>query len=160
MTVKTWLQQKTPREQLLLIVGLGIVLLALVWQLLWQPMLQAKTLSAQRVTNAERSLLAVRSLAQELVIARAASASDVNGGGNMAQTLDESASALGLRIASLEPTADNSSVSVRLNDVGMTTVLAWLYDIENSSTMSIDALTLSPVATPGNVNASLRLRGH
>jgi general secretion pathway protein M len=160
MTVKTWLQQKTPREQLLLIAGLGVVLMVLVWQLLWQPMLQAKTLSAQRVTNAERSLLAVRSLAQQLATARAASATGVNGGGNLAQTLDDSASALGLRIASLEPTADNSSVSVRLNDVSMTTVLAWLYDIENSGSLSIDALTLAPVATPGNVNASLRLRGN
>ncbi len=160
MTPKNWLQQKTSREQLILIAGLGVVLIVLVWQLLWQPMLQAMTLSAQRATNAEQSLLAVRSLAQELAAARATSASDASGSSNLAQSLDESASALGLRIASLEPTADNSSVSLRLNDVAMTTVLAWLYDIENSGAMSIDALTLSPVATPGNVSVSLRLRGH
>lgn len=159
MTVKNWLLQKTPREQLSLLIGLAVVLLAVLWLLLWQPMVQARALSTQRVSNAEQSLLVVRSLAQELVTAREMSGSDGSGAGNLAQSLDESASALGLRIASLEPAADNSSVSVRLNDVSMATVLAWLYDIESSGTMSIDALTLSPVSTPGNVIVSLRLRG-
>ncbi len=160
MKVRTWLQQKTPREQLIVLAGLGVVLTYLVWLLLWQPMLQARTLSAQRVANAEQSLLAVRVLAQELASARASAATGVSGTGNLAQSLDESASALGLRIASLEPAADNSSVAVRLNDVSMATVLAWLSDIENSGAMSIDALTLSPVQTPGNVTVSLRLRGN
>lgn len=160
MNVQGWLQQKTPREQLLLSGGLGIVLLVLVWQLLWQPMLQARTLSAQRVTSAEQSLLAVRSLALELTSARASSVSGTSGIDNPAQLLDASASALGLRIASLEPAADNSSVAVRLNDVSMATVLAWLYDIEKSGAMHIDSLTLAPVTTPGNVTVSLRLRGY
>lgn len=159
MKIKSWLQQKTPREQLILIAGLGMVLTYLVWLLMWQPMLQARALSAQRVTNAEQSLLAVRTLAQELAVARATSASGARGTGNLAQSLDESASALGLRIAALEPAADNSSVSVRLNDVSMSTMLAWLSDIESSGAMSIDSLTLSPVQTPGNVTVSLRLRG-
>lgn len=159
MKVKTWLQQKTPREQLILIAGLGMVLTYLVWLLLWQPMLQARALSAQRVINAEQSLLAVRTLAQELAVARTTSASGARGTGNLAQSLDESASALGLRIAALEPAADNSSVSVRLNDVSMSTVLAWLSDIESSGAMSIDSLTLSPMQTPGDVTVSLRLRG-
>ncbi|MBC54879.1 MAG: hypothetical protein CMQ34_13710 [Gammaproteobacteria bacterium] len=159
MKMKTWVQQKTPREQLILLAGLGVVMVVLVWQLLWQPMLQAKALSAQRVSNAEQSLLAVRSLAGELVSARASSTAGTGGSVNPAQLLDESASALGLRIASLEPAADNSSVAVRLNDVSMATVLAWLYDIENSGNMNIDSLTLSPVTTPGNVTVSLRLRG-
>ena len=159
MRIKSWLLQKTPREQLILLAGLAVVLMVLVWQLAWQPMLQARTLSAQRVSNAEQSLLAVRSLSQELAAARAATGSQTSGTGNLAQSLDESASALGLRIASLEPAADNSSVAVRLNDVGMASVLTWLNGIESSGSMSIDSLTLSPVTTPGNVSVSLRLRG-
>ncbi|HDZ10503.1 type II secretion system protein M [Pseudohongiella sp.] len=161
MKVRAWLQLKTPREQLILLAGLSVVLTYLVWLLLWQPMSQARALSAQRVANAEQSLLSVRVLAQELASARASAASGNSGtGGNLAQSLDESASALGLRIASLEPSADNSSVAVRLNDVSMATVLAWLSDVESSGVMSIDALTLSPVQTPGNVTVSLRLRGN
>lgn len=159
MTIKTWLQQKTPREQLILLAGLSVVLIYLVWLLLWQPMLQARALSVQRVNNAGQSLLAVRSLAQELAAARASSASGGSGTGNLAQSLDGSASALGLRIAALEPSADNASVSVRLNDVSMATVLAWLYDIESGGGMRIESLTLAPLTTPGNVNVSLRLRG-
>lgn len=160
MKVRNWLQTKTAREQLILLSGLGVVLVYLIWVLMWQPMLQARTLSAQRAANAEQSLIAVRSLAQQLVSARMTGASGDTGTGNLARTLDESASELGLRISSLEPSADNSSISVRLNDVGMATVLAWLYDIESNGTMSIDSLTLSPVRTPGNVAVSLRLRGN
>ncbi|MEX0740234.1 MAG: type II secretion system protein M [Pseudohongiella sp.] len=155
-----WFSQKTSREQLVLLAGVGVVMLYLIWLLLWQPMLQARELSAQRVASAEQSLLVVRGLAQELADARENPASGgVAGSGSLAQTLDESASALGLRIASLEPAADNSSVSVRLNDVGMAAVLAWLFEIERTGTMSIDSLTMAPVPTPGNVAVSLRLRG-
>lgn len=159
MKVQTWLQQKSPREQLILLAGLGVVVLYLLWLLLWQPMMQARALSAQRVTNAEQSLLAVRSLARELASVRATTTSAAGGTGNLAQSLDESASALGLRITSLEPAADNSSVAVRLNDVSMATVLTWLSGIESSGVMSIDSLTLSPVQTPGHVTVNLRLRG-
>ncbi len=101
----------------------------------------------------------MRSLARDLAGARISSTSGTGSAGSLAQTLDESASALGLRIAALEPAADNSSVAVRLNDVSMATVLAWLYEIENSGVMSINSLTLSPVQTTGNVTVSLRLRG-
>lgn len=159
MNIKSWLQQKTPREQVILLAGSAVVLIYLMWLLLWQPMLQARALSVQRLASAEQSLLMVRSLAQELAGARLKSASGVTNNGNLAQTLDESASALGLQIAALEPAADNSSISIRLTDVSMATVLAWLLEIESGGAMGIDSMTLSPVQTPGNVTVSLRLRG-
>lgn len=159
LTLRYWFNQRAAREQLVLVAGLGVVLLYLIWLLVWQPMLQARALSVQRVGNAEQSLLVVRSLAQALVDERMTTQPGGAGTGSLAQTLDESASALGLRIASLEPAADNSSVSVRLNDASLASVLAWLFEIERMGTMSIDSLTLAPAQTPGNVAVSLRLRG-
>jgi len=161
MKIKAWLYQKTPREQLVLLAGMSVILLYFIWLLLWQPMLQARELSAVRVANAEQSLFSVRSLAQDLVNVRMTSeARSMTAAGSLAQTLDELASALGLRIASLEPAADNSSVLVRLNDVSMPTLLAWLFDIESSGAMSIDSLAVSPSRTSGEVAVSLRLRSN
>lgn len=154
--VRTWLQAKTLREQLVLLSGLVAVCLYLFWAMVLQPLQQSLRLSEQRVNVAEQSVLAVTALADELIRMRSAS-NDNPAVGSLPQLLDESAGVAGLQVSALEPAADGRSVSVRLDAVAMPAVLEWLTALEGTHGVAIDSLIVTPAAS-GQVAVSLRAR--
>tara|TARA_R110002072_G_scaffold11196_1_gene50837 strand:+ start:50715 stop:51200 length:486 start_codon:yes stop_codon:yes gene_type:complete len=154
--VRTWLQTKTLREQLVLLSGLVAVCLYLFWAMVLQPLQQSLRLSEQRVIAAEQSVLTVTALADELIRMRSVS-NDNPAAGSLPQLLDESAGMAGLQVSALEPSSDGRSVSVQLDAVAMPAVLEWLTTLESTHGVAIDSLIVTPAAT-GLVAVSLRAR--
>lgn len=155
MLVK-WLRQRTAREQMSLVAATFVVTLAAIWYLLLMPLHQSRLLSEQRVAQAVQSLADVQQMAHELTVLR--DATDVMASSqNLSQFLDESARSQNIRISSLEPTADGSSVLIRVDGSNTRDLLRWIASIENSAQAALDSLTVSPGAGQ-DVTTTLRVR--
>lgn len=156
--VLSWFRSRPQREQWLLMAAGIAVLFYLLWFVLLQPVLQARDTSARRLLQAQESLLVVSDLAANLQQARLATPATPGSGRNLAQWLDESSIRQGLRLSALEPASDNSSVSVRMDAVAMTQVLAWLNEVEHSGWISIESVSVTSARSEGDVAVSLRVR--
>ena len=154
--VSTWLRQKTVREQLALLLAITLIALWALWYLLLQPIYQSRQLAEQRVAAAMQSLANVQQLAQELIALR--NTADSSGSPqSLSQLLDLSASSTGVRISSLEPTADGRSVFIRVDNSGMAEFLQWISLLEIGGQMTLETLTVTP-GTAQQVTATLRVR--
>lgn len=153
------------REQLLLLLCAVLVMFTLLWVLLWQPVMAARTASEARLSYAATAFDEVNRLAAELEYLRQ---SDVtaNQTGAAVQALPQAINSLsartGLTVAALEPAADNRSAGLRFDAVSMPALLNWLAELEKLDGMQLEQLHVAPLgnnpAADNVVNASLQIR--
>lgn len=156
----------TQREQLLLLLCGLLVTLTLVWLLVWQPVMVARSVSEARLAYAVGSLDEVNSLAAELEYLRQSTVESDEMSGvaqSLPQMLDTLSSQIGIVAASLEPAADNRSAGLRFDAVAMPALLAWLAELDLQTSIQLEQLTIAPVAgislsDSQTVNATLRVR--
>jgi general secretion pathway protein M len=154
--LSNWLRQKTTREQLALLIASILIMLLLIWHFVMQPIYQSRQLAERRVASGMQSLASVQQLAQELIALR--NTADNSGSPqSLSQLLDVSAGNAGVRISSLEPTADGRSVFVRVDNSGMAEFLQWIAMIESGGHVALDAVTVIPESAQ-QVTATLRVR--
>lgn len=164
-TLRRFMMRHSQREQwLLLLCGL-LVILTLLWQLLWQPVMAARAASEMRLAYAAQSLDEVNNLAAELEYLRQSNV-ELSGladsSQSLPQMLDTLSAQMGISAASLEPASDNLSVGLRFDAVVMSDLLTWLAELESRSGVQVEQITMAPVnnsnTTSGQtVNATLRV---
>lgn len=155
--IQRW-QQFTGREQLWLLACGASLLVYLLWAAIVQPLNAARELSERRLTEARQQVLAVQSLAQELIELR-----DERQLGtamvSLPQFLDDAASATGLRVSTLEPAIDGQSATIRMEQVPMNNLLQWLSAVEAGGRNRVESMTIVPSAATGlSVNVTVRGR--
>lgn len=154
------------REQLLLLFCGFLVLLTVLWLMIWQPVMNARSASEARLAYALTSLEEVNVLAAELEYLRQSNVNPevrTNTAQSLPQMLNTLSAQIGIMVASLEPAADNRSAGVRFDAVAMSDLLAWLAELESRTGIQLEQLTITPVSgnrAAGNqsVNATLRVR--
>lgn len=152
-----WLHRQSRRDQIaLLICGLCIAA-TLTWTLILAPLAQAATDAERRVLLAEQELATVTALAATLAQLRANAPAAGRSQDSLATLVDRSTARVGLRISSLEPGADDTTLSLRLDDAQVPQVLRWLHELE-SSQARLETLAMLPARAPGTVMVDLRMR--
>lgn len=141
------------RDQIALVLLVLSLSLYLVLQGLVKPLQNAVALADQRVAAAGQSLERVRSLATRL---QQSAEEPERSRGSIAAVVDSSAAEAGLVLASMEPGADGSSLSLRVEDSTLSSLLYWL-DVLERDGLAVQTLTIVPVPQGQLVSASLRL---
>lgn len=156
-SLQRWFHRQGRRDQVALIL-LGLVLAGyLVLQGVIQPLQQAVGTAERRVVVAEESLGRIKALAARLVAHQGADSTTAAAGTiSVAARVDASSANAGLRIASMEPAADGTSVGLSLDEAPLAAFMNWLLVLDGEG-IGVDSLTLLPAAQAGHVSATLRL---
>lgn len=148
------------REQTILLVGALAVLLYLLWMGVVSPLQQKR--DQQRVSNAAASAALGRVEVMALKIDKIRDQSQSRrtpGSGNISQLVDSTLRANGLSMSGFQP-GTQGEARVRLDNVGYTPLMQWLYDLEYKHDVAIRELTMAAGNQPGQVTVTIRLGGN
>lgn len=148
------------QQRRLAMFGGGVLAVVIFYSLLWSPM-QSELARLRESVPKERNRLAVmQTQAQEVVQLRVASKAMANRGGNILATLEQMATARGLRpnITRMEPDGANGA-QVTLEAAHFNGLLTLLHELQTQNGVRVDSANFEAHATPGHVNARLTLRG-
>jgi general secretion pathway protein M len=153
-----WFYQQTRRDQIAIVIC-GVFLAAyLLWMLALKPLSTAADRAASRQQATAASLARVKSLAATLQHhQRSAADRPRTQQVSIANLVDRSTSAIGLRATSMDPSADGRTAAVRFDDAELANVLQWLYDLETNHQVQVEYLSLIAANQPGQVMATVRL---
>lgn len=152
-----WFHHQSRRDQVALLLCGFCIAATLLWTLVLEPLGQAATDAQQRAVVAEQSLVRVKELAQALQRARALAPAKAADHGNLATLVDRSTANAGLKVSSMEPGTDGTTLSVRLDDAQLPQVLRWLHDLERNHAR-LETLALLPARAPGEVMVNVRMK--
>lgn len=150
-----------PPRQRLVFGGAGALLgVILFYLLLWSPMTSNIARLREAVPQDRQKLAVMRAQSKEAAQLRTSGAALAKRGGNILATLEQAASARGLRqnITRMEPEGA-SGAHVTLEGAHFNALLSMLHDLQTQSGVRLENATLESHAEPGHVNARLTLRG-
>ena len=160
--MKNWYENLEAREQIIVLVGAVVVMVALIYSLVWVPVDKRHTQVANSVTNWERSLVELRPLRS-----LAASSSVRDGAASVSSSqqapiiiVDQTLRSRGLEQyrRRSQPTTANG-IRVEFENVAFDELVLWLGDLSQQHAMQVQAGSLSQAsqAGTGRINASLTL---
>lgn len=152
-------QQLEARQQRLIALAAAVLLAALVYVWVWEPLVDAREAERERIAQ-QQALLnwleAVAPLADELR-ERGAGERDFEGRSLLGVT-DETARAAGLAgaVSRIEPSGDGE-VRVWLEDADFVSIMGWLEDYSRSRPVRVSRLQIDRTGDEGRVDARLTL---
>ena len=146
--------QLGPRERWLAGVGAGVVALVALYTLTWIPMQRDLSRMREAAPKAQQQLAWMRAQAP---LAREFRGRSTTASANLTATLEQTASAQGLKPASIELDG-TQGVRVKLEAVPFNALINWLADLQKNHGLLADDAQIDAHATAGLVNARLRLR--
>ncbi len=154
--LKQWFFDLSPRDQLMLVVGGGLLLVYILVFLVYFPMKDGLEQTQRRNIAAMEEQQRVRELAGQVLATRAAGGDPAAGGGSLNAALNSSLREHGLAMENFQPSG--SGARVRLGTSEFTRVLAWLHDLEVKRGLHIRDLTITADPSPGAVVVNLQLQ--
>lgn len=160
--MKDWFDNLESREQVFVVTGALIVVVALIYALLWLPLDRSHRQVQQSVADWERSLVELGPL--RALVARGGNQSrpgrPVDSGQAPIIIVDQTLRSRGLEQyrRRSQPTTSNG-IRVELESVPFDELVLWLGDLSDQYGLHVQAGSLSAIAQvgPGRVNASLTL---
>jgi general secretion pathway protein M len=148
-------QQLSVRDQKMLALLAGAVLLYLLYQIFLHPLATANARLTAQNSAAQNSLAEVTQMAAQL---RALQQTPQNGAGgeNLTQLVDRLVAANQLHMSRFQP-GSSGDVQVRLDNVAFDQTLRWLNELESGNGVVVRELVVAPGAGSGLVNVSVRL---
>ena len=149
-----------PRERLALIVAAVFIGLSLFYGLLWGPMQDDIRKWRKDLPLAEKQLARMQVQAAQVKRLRNR-ARPVGGSGNLLTTIEQVATARGLRqyLNNMEPEGDNGA-RLSLEAVSFNGVLSLLADLQKQHGLRVETASFQRKAdTPGSIDARLVIRG-
>lgn len=154
-----WFYQQSRRDQIALIICGVFLVVYLLWIAVIKPLDRVADTATNRQQATAASLARVKVLAATLEQhQRLADEQPRQQQVSMANLLDSSIRAIGLRATSMDPSADGQTAAVRFDDVDLANVLQWLYELEHNHQVQIEYLSLIAANEPGHVMATVRVR--
>lgn len=144
----------SPRDQLMLVFGVGAVVIYVLIFVLLLPMQEDLSKQKKRVVAAKEEQQRVQVLAGKVLSAQQ------NGGNTGTQSinalLNQSLGQFGLRMENFQPSGN--SARVRLASAEFNKVLAWLHELEIKQGLQVKDLTLTADKNPGAVLVNVQLQ--
>ena len=160
--MKDWYDSLEAREQIVVLVGAIVVVIALLFGFVWTPIVKGHARVANSVDTWERSLAELRPLRS------LAASGDVNANSAAVSSSQQAPIIIvdqTLRSRGLEqyrrrsqPTTANG-IRIEFENVAFDELILWLGDLSDQHAMHVQAGSLSAIsqAGPGRINASLTL---
>lgn len=144
---------RTPREQRILAIGGGLLLIVLVWLLLIDPALQGRAQWNQALPALRADVAQMQALAQQ---AAAAPAPAPAGPMPSRAELERSLASQGLKPQSL--TVADAQVRLVLSDVSFAALVAWLRQMQGDAQLVVNEAGITARERIDRVDANLSLR--
>lgn len=148
------------RDQTMLVVLVAALILYLAFQMAWRPLANANRNLAQSNGVLRDSVQNMTQLAAQYQQLQQAGARSGPGSSatqeNFAQLLDRTVAAQQLQMSRFQP-GSTGDVQIRFDNSPFDNVIRWLYQLESEGGVTVKDLSISPGATTGLVNVSVRL---
>ena len=148
-------QQLSMRDQKMLAILAGAVLLYLLYQIFLHPLATANARLAVQNSAAQNSVAEMTQMAAQLRELQQTQLSSGNGE-NLTQLVDRSVAANQLHMSRFQP-GSSGDVQVRLDNVSFDQTLRWLNELESDNGVAVRELVVAPGGGSGLVNVSVRL---
>lgn len=158
--MKDWYFGLERRERLMVVAGGVVVLIALVWGLLINPVYSAAAAAEGRIETKRDTLAFLRAAAAELAGAKDLPADRPDlAGQSLVVIIDRSArqAGLGAALTNNQPVGEDG-IRVRLENAPFEAVARWLAALSQNAGLSIESASFDRAPDAGRVNASLTLR--
>lgn len=150
-----------PRERLMVAVCAAAVTIGLLYLLVWAPIAEGRAQLAVNVKAQQENLAWMRQASRQVRQARASNlgAVQVNDTRSMLAIIDSSATQAQIRqpIQRMEPEGNNG-VKLSLENASFDAMIRWLGALKRSHNIDVVSATISPSATPGQVDTRLSLQ--
>ncbi len=158
--MKDWFFGLESRERLFVSVGAVVLLVAVLWGLLINPLYRASATTENRIEAKRDTLTFLRGATAELAGAanRPAARRDL-AGQSLVVVVDRSArqAGLGAALTTNQPIGDDG-IRVRLENASFDALARWLGVLSTGSGLAIESASFDRTPDPGRVNASVTLR--
>lgn len=134
------------REQRIVSIAAVVIVIALFYWLIWQPMHQAKIERKQSVAVAE---LQLQRLQQALPTLLATGTTNVRSGGSLSQVISNSARGQNITVSRMQP--QNEQLALVLEELSFERLLPWLYELQYQHGILLVSLDLAVAEQPGMV---------
>lgn len=150
-------QQLSLRDQKMLALLFGVLVLYVLYQVTLRPMSAANERLTAQNAAAQNSLAAVTQMAAQLRELQQSGAQQ-NGASseNLTQLVDRSVAENQLHMSRFQP-GSSGDVQVRLDNVAFDQTLHWLNELETAQSVTVRELVVAPGSAVGLVNVSVRL---
>lgn len=152
-----WWRNLPPRERWIVSLGVAVLAFALVYFALWAPIKRDLTKLQKAVPENRAKLALMRAQAQQVANMRG-QAPRTPTTGNLLSTLEQSATAKGLRqaITRMEPEG-NDGARLNFDEVSFNNLASWLAELQTQG-VRVDTATVQRQAQPGMVSARVTVR--
>lgn len=158
LKLQHWWQERAPREQQVLRL-LGVMLVVfLVYALIWQPVMQARSEARARYLSAHQTYDWMQANAAAIHAARKQDGASPSGASDWVMNINQSAAAAGLALKGFTPEGSDS-VRVVLEKQPFATVLAWFETLKKSDAVVPASVQISATSDAGLVNVQVTLTG-
>lgn len=150
------LQQLAPRERVILVAGVAMLVLVLVYLLVWEPLVEA---NRQRSEALERArALATRIEQAAVLVSSQGSSRSVDRNTSLVAAIDRTSRSpvLGKPPSRVQPEGDRE-VKVWIEDVPFNNLLRWLQDLESRYGIGAASAEIERGSRPGAVSVRLSL---
>ncbi len=148
-------QQRPAKEQMILSV-LGVLMIcALLYLLVFEPIMSWRAQEEKKLVANERLSTQVNSLVERHQARKSSGGNAATEG--LAVLVDKSLREYSLSMQGFQPGKKNDA-RLRLSNVAYQPLTQWLYDLEYRYGISIEELTISQAKAPGLLMASVRLK--
>ena len=149
-----WWQLRTTAERTVLVLGVGVVIAALVWLGVWQPMVGDVERTAQQIAAQRATLAESRRQADDIAnLARNASAPAAR---DARADLDAMINRQSLKPAAIDR-LDNERLRVTFDAIGFDALVALLDGLQREARLRVVDLTSTARVEPGQVRAEFTL---
>ena len=159
--MKAYWNNLQPREQRVLLAGGLVLLAAVVFLGLVEPLLESRDQARDRLAQARSELAWMQARAPQVAAAQSAATPDTGqptlAGRSLIAHVDASARAFGLSDHLARARPGETGVSVHLEGVPYHDVMRWLGELEREDGVVTARIVLERVVQPGRVNAELLL---
>lgn len=150
-------QQLSRRDQAMLAVLGGVLVLYLIYQLLWRPLANANERLQLQNNAAMNSLNAVTQMAAQLrALQQTATQTTNSQNENLTQLIDRTVASNQLHMSRFQP-GSSGDVQVRLDNAPFDQVIRWLNELESTHGVTTRELVIAQGSASGLVNVSVRL---
>ena len=160
--MKNWFGSLAPRERLFVLGGAVIVVFAVVWFGLWQPLQSRHAAVADSVESWRRGIAELRPMKGQLEVSAQSMSVPQALNQSLVVIVDNSLRQRGIynALQRSQPTPDGDGIRVEFEAAAFDDLMLWLGDLHRQYALEIEAgsFTMASGDTPGRVNSSVTLR--
>jgi general secretion pathway protein M len=150
-----WFYNREHNEQLIISGVAVLVLVAILWTVVWQPVADWRAQEVNRQQNAHQLLDWLK--ANEQAARQASRAPAQNQGGRaLIPLITKAANAHDLKLNQLRPES-NGVISVVLQQQSFNKIVSWIAQLEENNGIVVERASFDGQDAPGYVNAQIRL---